>query len=206
MTSVSLRSSYPSSSSRLSIDEVQQLQRAYGHWWSLRMTCMPLFQDLLNAKSKLSYVQQKGGGSIFTTSASLAPKATKIYDEISDITNAIESIHGQMKEELTSIAELLMGEKWEYALMQQEHEIKRSSQHFEFSLFQNLLGPINDQTLLESSILDSLRSNIYSGEKDQDLSTTFIACMEYPPYLSRDEIRLLIGLNTKDEEQRERST
>ena len=66
---------------------------------------------------------------MFTISASLAPKATKIYDEISDITNAIESIHGQMKEELTSIAELLMGEKWEYALMQQEHEIKRSSQH-----------------------------------------------------------------------------
>lgn len=166
------------------------------------MTSIPLYQQLLNAKSKLSHIQQSGIESIFTIHVSQASSSSKIYDEISDLKHAIEDIHKQMNEELAAITELLE-RGGQQALIQEDEESKNSSHNMETLLFEEILLQMNNQMSLETSIFDSLRSDAYSGEKTQDLSKTFMACMEYPPYLNIDEIKLLISLktNTADSER-----
>ena len=173
-----------------------QLQGAYGRWWSLRMESIPLFQELLNAKSKLSHIQQNGIESILAIDVSQAPSFTTVYDEISDLKQAIRDVHKQMNVELASITEL--SDRGRNSASTQQVEGRNDSYHDIESLFlQSILKQTKNQTLLEMSIFDSLRSHVFGGEKNQDLSITFMACMEYPPYLNTDEIKLLVSLKTE---------
>ena len=44
---------------------------------------------------------------------------------------------------------------------------------------------------MAQGILDYLQSNYHS---DHDQAITFMACLEYPPYLNKNDIKSLVGL------------
>ena len=152
------------------------------------MASIQLFQELLNLKSKLSHVQQSSIDSIFSTPISHTCIASQIYDEVFDLTKAIEDIHRQMEEELVTITELQDQRRRTMSIQQDEID----SCPLEPSLIQKLLKQAKDETRLELSILDYLQSNYHS---DHDQAITFMACLEYPPYLNKNDMKSLIELN-----------
>ena len=167
----------PSSSSSSSFSSLQQ---AYSEWMKYRRQSIPLFQELVNAKNKLSYVKQNKVTlvGVLTTSKKIS---SQIFDEIFEIIGSLDEVHGKMLLEMRAI-ETIQAELEVIALPVEE------------SCLVEVLEKLKKQTSLEITLLNRLRELGHGGDKDQDLSITIMACLTYPPYSGKDDINQLLEI------------
>lgn len=180
----------PSSSSSLSpptstAADYITLRQAYSQWTKFRRLSIALFQDLVNAKNKLSHIKQQKLVSLgFMTSSSKV--SLQVYDEISDLIRALDEVQNSMIVEVATITNMQGCLASSFPCDWPVDE----------SFLVELLQQVKNQTALEASILNRLRNLTHGGEKDQDLSITLMACLTYPPYLRKSDMRLLLDLDT----------
>ena len=68
---------------------------------------------------------------------------------------------------------------------------KDSAWPVDISYLISLIGNLQQQFLLESNIVETLRVSI--ANTNQDSLVTMVACFEYPPYISFSDLQTLIG-------------
>jgi hypothetical protein len=168
----------------VSSGEFRALQQSYENWAKLRKVSVKLFEDLINARNKASHVRQSSLSALgLTTSSSRI--SLQVFDEVSNLMNSLEEVQRKMSEELEKIKEIQQGEK--------------SSLPIDESYLQELLQQLQQQSSLEETLRRRLSENVFSASLDHDMAVTMMACLSYPPYFKRDDVRMLIELGKKDD-------
>ena len=160
------------------------LQQSYESWISMRKVSIKLFGDLLNARSKASHVRQTSITALGLTISSNRI-STQVFDEISDLINALEEVQRKMNDELEKIT----------AIQLQHKEILPIAE----DSLADTLQQLQQQSHLESTLRRRLVENAYTftAALDHDLSVTMMACFTNPPYLRKDDIGLIVELGKK---------
>lgn len=212
------------------------IQKSYDLWLKLRRVSIPLFQDLVNLKNKVTYVHQMKLDSVLGGISSSSTKVSmQIYDEISDVISSIDEMQSSMQIELEKIQSMMMTQlsssssssssrsrssrRYDAGLRegkedQKDDEIGSSGSSTrnddpsnpikeEFpvdeAVLEGILSQCKSQLSLEITLFQRLRDSKHGGEKDQDLSVTILACLNYPSYLKIDDLKLLIDFKSGEE-------
>lgn len=179
-------SSSPHSSVANQTRTFSDLQQAYAEWMKYRRIAIPLFQDLVNAKNMISHVKQNKTAHLGLM-ASSNKISMQVYDEISDVALALDEVQHKMLEVLSTIENI------------QSNLILHQAIPVEESFLVELLEQLRNQTSLEVTMLSRIRELRYGGEKDQDLSVTLMACLTYPPYFRKDDLKQILELKPEKE-------
>ena len=183
-----------------------ELQQSYANWLKLRGVSIPLFQDLVNLRNKATHLQQSKLNQAVGVPSSSTRISVQVYDEISDVVNALEEIHRGMERELEKISAIQKvgtgsAQTFPASANSKDRDVEggyRENVHFpvKFTVLDEMLAQLRDQTSLEDTLLARLRDHTHGGEKDQDLSVTIMACLTYPSYLRKDSLKLLLDFKS----------
>jgi hypothetical protein len=159
-----------------------RLQESYQNWISLRKVSLKLFEDIFNARGKLSHCQQK---QILPLKLAISshPTSLQIFDEISQLFVTLYDIQNRMHQELEKISAL-----------QSEY---RSLLPFDDAYLEVILESLQQETALEITLSRRISGSATAQSGDHDISITIMACLTYPPYFRKDDVQKIFEFGSK---------
>ena len=160
------------------------------------MECSEAMQSLVSARNRRSYLDPSSTPSGMSGSA-ISKIVLHVNEEIHDIIGKLELRQDDMLrciEELADLCSCLNSSKTESGDSMNGGQTEEDGECFVSKDAMNrIIDQLRQQTLLEVTIFEDLRSEQIGG--DEDAITTFLSCFTHQPYVKRQELATFIGLD-----------